>query len=104
MNDQPTEVTSPYSWVFPDYLGRTLTVTATFNNNTRALTNIVATREDGCLYRWLLWGLGPDGVPDNSVKKRQVPFGSSTITKQQLATLGFETFEDLMVGQFTVGF
>lgn len=104
MNDQPTQVNSPYSWSFPDYAGRTLTVTVNFNNNTRAIQSMTVVREDLCLYRWLLWGLGPDGVPDNTAKKRQVPFGTSTITKAQLSTLGFEVFEDLLVGQFTVGF
>lgn len=90
-------------WVFPDYMGRTLTITASFNNATRAMTNVVAVRQVGCLYRVLLWGLGADGTPDSSTKKRTVANGTTTVSKSQLASVGLDTIDDILAVQFTVG-
>lgn len=95
---------SPWIWKDGDYLGRTLTITITYNNNTRALRSGTVVREPGCLLRVLLWGLGEDGIPDNTTRKFIIPEGTTTITASQMSSIGLNTAEDLDAGQFTVGF
>lgn len=103
MNDQPTAPTSPMVWAFPDYLGRAITITATFNDGTGRMTNVVVQRDQGCLYANLLWGLGADGTPDSSTRSRRVPFGSTTVSRTQLVNIGLGNIADLLAVQFTVG-
>lgn len=95
---------SPEVWRFPDYQGNTVTITAFYNNNSRGLSSIEVVRDTDCVYKTLLWGLGDDGIPDNTTKKFPIPVGSFTISKGMLNAVGLSTFEDLMAVQFTVGF
>lgn len=104
MSDRPYVPTSPIEWAFPDYLGRTLTVTVNFNNSTGRLNGVSSVREPGCLYRTLLWGLGADGIPDNTPSKVAVPNGAASVTRNQLSSIGLDTINDILALQFTVGF
>jgi hypothetical protein len=104
MSDRPYTPISPITWTFPDYLGRTLSVTVNFNNSTGRLNGVTTEREPGCLYQTLLWDKGTDGIPDNTTKKRTAPVGTASATRAQLGSIGLDTISDVLAVQFTVGF
>jgi hypothetical protein len=94
----PTPRTSPWVQIFGDYLNRTIRITVTFDEGTRAITGITVSRDAGCLFSHILIGLGADGVPDSTDKSVAVPFGTTTLTAQQinvLANHGLSTIEDI---------
>lgn len=104
MSEDNPPPTSPSHWVFSDYKGRSVNFFVSFNDNTRALIDATVTRDPDCLYRVFIWDLGPDGSPDSSTRQFEVPFGTTTITRQQLRSVGLTTIEDVEATQFTMGF
>ena len=101
VNNPP--LTSPLTWRFPDYKGRAIGLTVTFNNQTRRITGATVTRDAGCLYTRLYWGVGEDGTPDTSTRVAVVPEGSTTLGAGQIRALGLSTVEDVDAANFTAG-
>lgn len=102
----PTPATSPWVQEFGDYLGRVIRITVTFDESTRALTDIVVYRDAGCLFTNILLGVGADGSPDSSTRAVHVPAGTTDLTPAQLAALrtrGLDTIEDVESYQITAG-
>lgn len=100
----PGPLTSPQVWTFEDYMNRKLTINIFFNINNQNLDRIEVNREVGCLYQTILWGVGTDGIPDNTDKKFTVPVGDFTISKGMINGVGLAKLNDIQAVQFTVGF
>lgn len=96
---------SPYIIDIPDNFGKSVTLTFTFNNATRALTGAQATREAGCQWNKIYVGLGGDGIPDHTSRVFDVSgfVGTRAFTPTQLSNIGLSTFEDVFQYQVTAG-
>lgn len=89
---------SPVVESFSDYQGLALKVTINFDNATHALTNVVVTRDLGCLWGTLIVGNPVDGT----AKTFTVADGStSTVNAKQLSHRGLNTIEDVLALQIT---
>jgi hypothetical protein len=101
----PGPLISPVTWSSPDYLGRVISVTFTFDNVTLVLAAVTVTRDAGCMYRNLYFGLGAGGIPDTTAKV----FGNvaagvvAAVPGALLASYGFSTMTDVLAGQITAG-
>ncbi len=94
---------SPYVVEFPDYQGKVIRITVTFDNVTRSITGGTAFRDSACLYRKIYVGLGADGMPDSTTHKLTVPAGTVVLAKSAFTAVGFETIEQLQALQITAG-
>lgn len=94
---------SPWVVRFDDYLFRAITITVNFDNTTRAVIDGTVVRDAGCLWSKLLFGVGPDGTPDSTPMKVNVPFGLTTIPKSAFTAFGFNTIEQVQALQITAG-
>lgn len=103
MAKESTGHTSPMTWSFPDYMGRAISLRVTFNERTRRITGATVTRDTGCLYSTLYWGLGEDGTPDTTTRKATVPEGTTTLGSGQITALGFTYVENIEAVNFTAG-
>lgn len=99
----PRPLTSPQVWADGDYLGRKITISMFFNENTHAMTGVTVVRDPGCLYRTIYCGVGEDGSPDTTTRQFSVPFGETNVSKGQLSSNGIDTIEDMLGVSFTVG-
>ena len=87
-----------------DANGKHITITIPFNNATRAILSGQVVRDNGCLYRKILIGLGADGSPDSTTHSFTVPNGTTNITAGQFSAFGFDVIEDILALQITAGF
>lgn len=97
---------SPFIREFSDYLGRVIRITATFDEGTKELTDIIVFRDSGCLFTKILIGLGDDGRPDSSIRAVNVPAGTTDLTPAQVNVLksrGLNTIDELWSYQMTAG-
>lgn len=97
-------ITSP--WLFydsPDYLGRHITMTVTFNGS-QVLTGGTVVRDAGCLYTKILIGtLDAQGLPTGTTKTIDVSNlnGSRSFTQAQLNAVGLTVVNDINGFQIT---
>lgn len=105
MSGTPVPWTSPVTWSFPDYQGKAVSCTFTFDNATLVLTGATAVTQPGCMYRNIYFGLGPDGIPDTVAARfgNVVSSVPRVITVATLNGLGFVSFNDVLAGQITAG-
>jgi hypothetical protein len=101
--DGPVVLTSPYELAIQDNFGQIISITITFNNNTRAITGCTVYRDATCQWTKIFVGLGADGTPNTAAKTFNVPAGTTTITPQQLSARGVNTIEDVVSYQITAG-
>lgn len=94
---------SPWVYQATDYLNRSLTITVTFNNGTRALSGATVVRDVGCLYSKIYMGVGGDGKPDSTTRKVTVPEGTTPVSQATLNGIGLTTIEDIIALQITAG-
>ena len=91
---------SPWVWTAADFVGKTIRITVTFNDATRALVNAVVHRDPGCQYTKIVFD-----VPSSGTSKRLAAptdaQGDKTFTAAQLASQGLNTFEDTQAVQIT---
>jgi hypothetical protein len=92
--------TSPFQTSFADYLGRTVTISITFDNTTLAITNpgLTGNRDVGCLYDRVLIGR-----PDGTLKVFLIPEGAFSLGRAQLANQGFNLITDVVNANITLG-
>lgn len=103
MAKDTTPPTSPQVHVFKDYQGRALTISINFNESNGNLTGGSVTRDPGCLYQTIYWGVGDDGTPNSTTRQVTVTEGTTNITRQQLNALGLNGRTDITSVNFTVG-
>jgi|SRR5215472_7534354 len=94
---------SPFVYTSADAGGYSITVTFNFDNATLALTSVIASRDAGCPYSNIYFGLGPDGIPDSTARKFAGVAGTVTIKAALLAQYGFQTISDVLAQQITAG-
>jgi hypothetical protein len=99
----PVPLASPYVWSSPDYAGLAITLTVTFDNTTLVIATVTVTVDAGCRYVSMYFGVGPDGVPDNTARKFLQNAGTVTIKGALLAQYGFALVTDILAGQITAG-
>lgn len=102
-DETPTPQTNPYTVEFPDYRGKLIRITVTFNETTRALTGATGYRDADCQYKRIYIGTGDDGTPDGALDVVPVPAGTSTVTANQLRRNSLRTIEDVLALQITAG-
>jgi hypothetical protein len=93
---------SPWTYESADYLGRAITFTVNFNEQTLDITSARIDRDPGCMYTKIFLGIGGDGSPNSST--RQFSVGQSTghpVAQAELAAAGISTFTDLIQVQVT---
>lgn len=95
---------APFVWRFPDYQDKAITVSVTFNDNTKVLSGAEIIREPGCVYQTILWGLGEDGRPDNTTMKFIIPEGTTNLNRQALSRVGLASIDNVLAVQITAGF
>jgi hypothetical protein len=95
----------PSPWVsrFADYQGNAITLSVNFNNTTRAILNANVTRDAACVYTRILFGVGPNGVPDDTATQLTIETGPSSIGRGQIVAFGFDKIEDMQAVQLTAG-
>ena len=95
----------PSPWVsrFADYQGNAITLTVNFNDTTRAILNASVQRDEACVFTKILFGVGPDGIPDNTETQFTIPAGPSSIGRGAFVAFGFDKIEDLRTVQITAG-
>jgi hypothetical protein len=93
------------TWVYTsaDVAGNAITLTVTFDEATLALVSVTATRDPGCLYANVYFGLGADGIPDSTARKIAGVSGTVTVQAALLASYGFSTITDVLSRQITAG-
>lgn len=101
-NPQPQA--SPWTWWAADYQNNAIRVAVAFNTSTKALQNATVTRDPGCVYKRMLFGLGPDGTPDTTPTQFEVPDGTTVVSRQELSRVGLNNIDDVMSVQVTAGF
>jgi hypothetical protein len=91
---------SPWTYRATDYLGRAVAVSIPFNTTTLAIINpgLTGNREAGCLYDRVIIGR-PDGV----YKVFPIPEGALSVTRTQLSNQGFDTIQQVVDAEFTLG-
>ena len=97
---------SPLVREFSDYVGRSISITITFDETTRVISGISTHRDAGCLFSKILIGTSADGNPDDTDKVVAVPFGDRTLNAAQITALnnrGITTIEDFDELQITAG-
>jgi hypothetical protein len=94
---------SPWVSTFADYLGRTIVLSVNFNNSTRAILNANVTRDADCAYTKILFGVGPNGVPDDTATQLTIEAGPSSIGRGQIVAFGFDLIQDMQTVQITAG-
>lgn len=101
---KPTEpVLSPWKYETEDIYGRVISITVTFDNDSRELLNAKLFRATDCLYRRIYIGTGDDGKPDSSGRRFIVQEGTRNLDGNQLKAFGLETIEDILSRQITAG-
>jgi hypothetical protein len=89
-----------------DANGKSVSITITFNNATRAITGGTLHRDPGCLYKHIYIGLGANGQPDSTTHTFNITSvnGDLSVTAGQLAAQGLNVIEDVTaLGQITAG-
>lgn len=97
---------TPYVMEFGDYVGNVVRISVHFDLITRLILGIIVYRDEDCLWKRILLGLGEDGTPDTSTRTFDIPIGSTTLTALQLtaiASKGLATIEDFQSHQITAG-
>ena len=99
MTPTPPAATSPWQWRFADYQGKVVTVNVYFNTSTRAIIapGLDGNREVGCVYSNVQIGR------DAGIKTFPIPEGGFSVTRTQLANQGFNTIDDILNSNFTLG-
>ncbi len=97
---------TPNPWEFggTDSENREVLVSLPWDSISRALGDATTTRDDGCLYRTFLVGVGPDGTPDSTPTQFGIPEGLSQIPQATLAAAGLTTIDNIISQQVTLGF
>lgn len=97
---------TPNPWEFggTDSENREVLVSLPWDSISRALGDATTTRDDGCLYRTFLVGVGPDGTPDSTPTQFGIPEGLSQIPQATLADVGLATIDNIISQQVTLGF
>lgn len=91
---------SPWTYRAADYQGRVVTVSIPFNTTTLAIANpgLTGTRDVGCLYDRVIIGR-----PNGSYKVFPIPTGAFSVTRTQLSNQGFDTIQQVVDAEFTLG-
>jgi hypothetical protein len=99
MTPTPPPAVSPWQWRFADYAGRVVTLNVYFNTSTRAIINpgMDGNREAGCLANEVQFGWEPN------IKRFPIPEGNFSVSRTQLANQGFNTIDDVLNGNVTLG-
>jgi hypothetical protein len=87
-------------WTGGDYLDRTITITVSFDAETHVLTGARVSRDDGCLWRRIVF----DAPGDEKAKRLLAPGDGqpdAVYTARQLSQQGFTTYEDTQAVQIT---
>lgn len=97
---------TPNPWEFggTDSENREVLVSLPWDSISRALGDATTRRDDGCLYRTFLVGVGPDGTPDSTPTQFGIPEGLSQIPQATLNGVGLTTIDDILAQQVTLGF
>lgn len=104
MPGAPQPPVSPWVYTAADYQGNTITATVTFNNSTLALQSCTIVRQSGCVYSHIYFGLGSDGIPNDTPSQfGPVAVGTTNANAQQMASFGFTTITQVLAGQVTAG-
>ena len=101
----PGTPVSPLTWTSPDYAGKAITASFTFDNVTFVLSGATVTRDAGCMYRNIYFGLGAGGLPELTAKSFPgITAGVvAAVPGALLASYGFTTINDVLAGQITAG-
>lgn len=97
--------TSPLTWSSPDYAGKAISVTFTFDNVTLILASVTVTRDAGCMYRNVYFGTGTGGLPEATAR----PFSGiaagvvAAVPGALLSSYGFTKITDVYAAQITAG-
>lgn len=86
-----------------DYQNNIIRISFTFDENTRVLQTCTVYRDAACVYKKLYIGLGVDGGVDSSVRKVNVPSGTTNVPVAVLSSFGFSTIESIVALQITAG-
>jgi hypothetical protein len=93
--------TSPWVQEFPDYLGRQVTITFTFDNSTRRITGGSIRRDARCLWHTVVFGDPADPTSPRLSAPGQNAIDVTVTAAQVVAATGFTTVEQAMGVQIT---
>ena len=101
----PSTPVSPWVYRGSDWQGRSLSVSAAFiASSPFTLTSVSVSRDAGCMYTRVYFGLGADGRPDTTPRQfSQAASGTIVIASAALSAFGFATLADLQAAQVTAG-
>ena len=95
---------SPLVFTAADYQGNQISVSVAFGATAlHALASITVSKDAGCVYVNVYFGLGPDGTPNTTPTQYQAPDGVSTIPAGTLTGWGFSALSAVVAGQVTFG-
>ena len=92
---------SPWVCEFRDYVGKKIIITVNFNDITRAITNAVVHRDDGCLFTKIVFDVPSDGLKARRLNAPADGAGDRTYTGAQIAATGYGNIDALMTVQIT---
>lgn len=99
-----TGVHSPFVFYeTDDYQEKIIRISFTFDEITRVLQSGTVYRDAACIYKKIYIGFGTDGAVDSSLRKVNVPSGTTNIPIAALSNFGFNTIEDIVALQITAG-
>jgi hypothetical protein len=83
----PSPLTSPWTQRMENSIGLATTVVVEFDETTRVISTVTLTREVGCQFTHVLFGVGTTGVPDDTPYSYFVPEGETVLTGEQFAVI-----------------
>ena len=93
-----------WTWASPDNAGKRILALFNYDDVTRLLATVFTTRDIGCVYQNIYFGLGQDGTPNTTLKLfGGLPATTVAVLAATLTADGFSTIDDIWAAQITAG-